>query len=1159
MLVPGGDNAIGPRGLGGPGDLRYPGRVPPLHSFLPMVSLRIASFPTIVCSARGKGSGPRRKASSKGAGSKFPKATGKDSEEAKVSAAAKIQAARSLARKLSDERSAAAAAADLLSKHVVDDATSARLKLDVENEVATFAKEAGSADAAARMAKKSATRLSSTSVDLEELERLKRENAELQALLLQLARDREEAEKELEARLKDSNVEVSANASVGSSGRTTQRKKVVRKSARQSELSDAVAAAIQSDQAFWVLPDVPVPVGSEVRVLYCVERGPLPSESAFPVLKIGFNRWESVEKFDMEPISGELEKGWYVASLKLPPLLFRVDFVIEDKNSGAVDNNNGQDFGFELENAPTAEEVTAERVKLLDAFEQKMSASFAVEEDEIEAAAMRAAEGLAKEARIAYAGKRREQILQEAKDVVEERRQANVQESAPGAFFWSEPPAAGSVATLYYNKASGPLSSASSVTVMVGYDSWWMQDTEAVSMVPVAASELPSTVAKLTDAADGDWVKADISVWNTAAVLDFAFSDGNRQVWDNAGGEDYHTRVTGATPAETLVQLVFEALQASDDSSSGEEMAANRVLQRASMLCGAARKRRELQRRFLFSVPMTPQAGKKATIYYNPDRTVLRGRPEVYISGGFNRSSHKETIAPSLMTEAVPESGGLGFLQATVDIPPDAHTLDLKFSDSSDMHGGFFDTNKGLGYHIPVSGSSFGAEPLYVAHIASEMAPIAKAGGLGDVVTALGRSVQQEGHNVEVVIPKYDCIDYSQVEDLVLDREFMWEGIQVKVWKGVVEELQTTFLEPCNGIVWMGSIYTNMNGDRHRFGVFCACALHYLLSESSKGRPSLLHCHDWQSAPIAFMDRQGIPAVFTIHNMDFGADLISGAVQHAEVSTTVSPTYAVEISGHSGISPHLHKFYGIRNGIDVDIWDPSSDVMLPVNYSTGNFVEGKAAAKKALRARMNLADGDVPIVGCVTRLTGQKGIHLIKHAAWRAMERGAQFVLLGSAPDPAIQADFDQLAEDLKAQYPDRSRLHFAYDEPLSHLIFAGSDMFLVPSMFEPCGLTQMIAMRFGTVPVVRRTGGLADTVMDYDDDVEKADSLGMEVNGFSFDGSDAAGIDYALNRAFSLYFSDREAWQALAKRGMSFDWSWTGGPSQEYLELYYKAMSAAC
>eukprot|EP00887_Chlorella_sp_A99_P002310 scaffold10.g2310.t1 len=184
---------------------------------------------------------------------------------------------------------------------------------------------------------------------------------------------------------------------------------------------------------------------------------------------------------------------------------------------------------------------------------------------------------------------------------------------------------------------------------------------------------------------------------------------------------------------------------------------------------------------------------------------------------------------------------------------------------------------------------------------------------------------------------------------------------------------------------------------------------------------------------------------------------------------------------------------------------------------------------------MNLAHADVPLVGCVTRLTHQKGIHLIKHAAWRALERGGQFVLLGSAPEPAVQAEFNALAADLSRQYPDRVKLWFAYDEPLSHLIYAGSDMLL------------MIAMRYGTVPVVRRTGGLADTVMDVDHDqarrrfwnecnrnaAERAGELGLELNGFSFDSTDTAGMDYALNRALTRWYGEREWWNELARTGM--------------------------
>jgi starch synthase len=435
----------------------------------------------------------------------------------------------------------------------------------------------------------------------------------------------------------------------------------------------------------------------------------------------------------------------------------------------------------------------------------------------------------------------------------------------------------------------------------------------------------------------------------------------------------------------------------------------------------------------------------------------------------------------------------------------------------------------------------------------AEMAPIAKAGGLGDVVTALGRAVQEAGHSVEIVLPKYDCIDYSAVRGLVQVKDFWCKEVQVKVWRGEVEGLTVTFLEPCNGLFWVGSIYTDMGADRHSFGVFCDCALHYLLREAP-ARADVVHAHDWQSAPVLAGDRQGMAAAFTIHNLNYGADLISAGMAAADVATTVSPTYAQEIGGHPAIAPHHDKFYGILNGIDADIWDPAGDALLPVGYTAEDAASGKAAAKAELRRRMGLAEGDVPVVGCVTRLTHQKGIHLIKHAAWRAMERGAQFVLLGSAPDPKVQAEFDALAADLGRQYPDRARLWFAYDEPLSHLIYAGADLFLVPSMFEPCGLTQMIAMRYGAVPVVRRTGGLADTVFDLDTDGEKAEAQGLAPNGFSFDGADAEGMDYALNRALGAWFGDREAWEQLVQRVMGMDWSWSA-PAQDYIELYYRAL----
>jgi len=821
----------------------------------------------------------------------------------------------------------------------------------------------------------------------------------------------------------------------------------------------------------------------------------------------------------------------------------------------------GKDFYLDLANAPTAQEVTAARIQLLETAEAAAQAAFDKEEERIYAEWMAAAEGAAREARIAYSGTRRESLLREARTVVEERRGAAAVAAASssstekkGVFTWASPLEAGRTSVLLYNKDSGPLASAGSVIVHVGYDGWWMQDKRVIPMRPVSTAE--SGRFKISNLQDGDWWCAEVSVWNTAAVVDFAFTNDARQAWDNNAGADYHTAVKGAASGDKLVTLVLNALEAADaeEAARGEVLAERRVLQRAAIKASANRRRRERQRTFLYTEPTSPRAGHPLKIFYNPDRTVLRGRPDVYVRGSYNRWQHPEVIATTKMTPAVPDAGGLGFLVSQIDVPADAFAVDLVFQDSDDtMHGGFMDDNRGLDYHITVSGSSSTAPSLRIAHVASEMAPIAKAGGLGDVVTALGRAVQEEGHEVEIVLPKYDCIDYSAVDNLLFVKEFMADGVQVKVWRGTVEGLTTTFLEPCNGLFWVGSIYTDIYADRHRFGVFCGCALQYLLHQSPR-RPDVFHCHDWQSAPVAFMDRQGAAAAFTIHNLNYGADLIGAAMAATDVATTVSPTYATEISGHPSIAAHHSKFYGIRNGIDMDIWDPASDPLLPVGYTAEDAALGKMAAKAELRKRMGLSDGDVPLVGCVTRLTHQKGIHLIKHAAWRAVERGAQFVLLGSAPDPKVQAEFDALAEDLGRQYPDRARLWFAYDEPLSHLIYAGADMFLVPSIFEPCGLTQMIAMRYGTVPVVRRTGGLADTVFDIDDDVDRAAAQGMTVNGFSFEGADSEGIDYALNRAMSTWYGQKDLWSELVVRVMGMDWSWNS-PAQDYIELYYRAL----
>jgi len=462
-----------------------------------------------------------------------------------------------------------------------------------------------------------------------------------------------------------------------------------------------------------------------------------------------------------------------------------------------------------------------------------------------------------------------------------------------------------------------------------------------------------------------------------------------------------------------------------------------------------------------------------------------------------------------------------------------------------------------MDYHIPVSDSVAKEPPMHIVHIAVEMAPIAKVGGLGDVVTSLSRAVQDLGHNVEVILPKYDCLNLSNVKDLHYQQSFTWGGTEIKVWFGKVEDLPVYFLEPQNGMFWVGCVYGK--NDESRFGFFCHSALEFLLQKGSS--PDIIHCHDWSSAPVAWLYKEQYAlnglgngrVVFTIHNLEFGAHHIGKAMAHCDKATTVSDTYSKEVAGHGAIAPHYFKFHGIRNGIDPDIWDPYTDNFIPVHYTSENVVEGKSAAKKALQQMLGLQQTDTPIVGIISRLTVQKGIHLIKHAIYRTLERNGQVVLLGSAPDPRIQGDFTNLASRLHGEYHGRVKLCLTYDEPLSHLIYAGADFILVPSIFEPCGLTQLIAMRYGSIPIVRKTGGLYDTVFDVDDDKDRAQAQGLEPNGFSFEGADTSGVDYALDRAISTFYDARDWFNSLCKRVMEQDWSWNR-PALDYMELYHSA-----
>ncbi len=710
----------------------------------------------------------------------------------------------------------------------------------------------------------------------------------------------------------------------------------------------------------------------------------------------------------------------------------------------------------------------------------------------------------------------------------------------------------------------------------MGYNGWQGQPRQ-VGMQPLAHDH-PARVEYWLDSGGGDWWIADpIYIHPEAKVLDFVFSNGEG-TYDNAGGRDYHAPVgleDGTLPPEedhvAKREAILEEEQGPLDATAAHragQRAERKFLARSSF---APRPPEDPATAKVVTVPAVPVAGQPVDVFYRLDRSdpkcPLRTN-DVFIQGSWNRWTHPDGFGPTQMFPADPSilPGGPNAkpaYTAKIFVPKNAHVMDFYFKDTQANGQGNYDSKYGLDYHVNITGARGGGDPIMrVVNIAVEMAPIAKVGGMGDVVTALSRAIIEKGHNVEVILPKYDCMDHEQIEGLHLADEFTCGGVEINVWKGDVEDVPVTFLQPENGHFDVGCIY-GRGDDHHRFNFFCDCALEWLKVTDAK--VDVVHCHDWSSAPAIFARRSQLPAgcatVFTIHNLNFGQDLIGRAMERATFATTVSPTYASEISDQGAIRDHKEKLVGVRNGIDIEIWDPMTDESLEQNYNADSWKSGKAVAKRQLAERLKMAmpaaDHSVPLVGVVARLTHQKGVHMIKHAMYRTVENGGQVVLLGSAPDGNVQNEFNQMAEDIGNRFPGQSGFVFAYDEPLSHLIYAASDILLVPSMFEPCGLTQMIAMRYGCIPVVRKTGGLRDTVFDVDDDRERAAEEGLTPNGFSFDGSQHYDIEYALDRAMRMYASEKTNWDTLVGTTMRQDWGWTD-PADTYVEHYWKATKSA-
>jgi ADP-glucose type glycogen/starch synthase len=483
-------------------------------------------------------------------------------------------------------------------------------------------------------------------------------------------------------------------------------------------------------------------------------------------------------------------------------------------------------------------------------------------------------------------------------------------------------------------------------------------------------------------------------------------------------------------------------------------------------------------------------------------------------------------------------------------------------------------------------------EPLKILLVSPEVAPFAKSGGLADVAGALPQALKDLGHDVRIIMPFYRCVDERGAS---LERRIASVEVDIGgeprgglLHQGVLNDVPVYYVENPHFFDREG-LYGNGDGDFSdnalRFGFFCRSVLEFLPRIGF--RPDVLHLNDWQTGLIPVLLRTelrddpfyaGIGALMTVHNLgyqglfppgvlsDLGLDpalasmeglefygkvsFLKGGVIFADTVNTVSETYCKEIQtpelgiGFDGILRRRRDaLIGIVNGLDMKQWNPAEDRALAAPFSNSD-PEGKVRNKTALQQELGLEQrSELPIVAMVTRLDTQKGLDLVEDAWEELMQRDLQFVLLGSGE----RVHMERFAK-LRSRYPGKVSINLNFDEDLSRRIYAGSDIFLMPSHYEPCGLGQLIALRYGSLPVVRRTGGLADTVFDPEEKPQQG-------NGFVFDEPAAEDLLTALDRALRLY-ADRPAWLSLARQAMAADNSWTHS-AERYITCYRKVREA--
>ncbi|TRZ37210.1 glycogen synthase GlgA [Niallia circulans] len=476
---------------------------------------------------------------------------------------------------------------------------------------------------------------------------------------------------------------------------------------------------------------------------------------------------------------------------------------------------------------------------------------------------------------------------------------------------------------------------------------------------------------------------------------------------------------------------------------------------------------------------------------------------------------------------------------------------------------------------------------MKVMFAVSECVPFIKSGGLADVAGSLPKELVKQGTEVTVIMPKYRDIPEKYLGDLEKVMDFR---VQVG-WRNQycgIEKLQQ------DGITFYfidNEYYFNRQGlygyfdDGERFSFFNRAVLESLSYLSYY--PDIIHCHDWHTAMIPFMlnvdykwrrEYSQIKTVFTIHNLQFqgimprgalgdmlninddhfttdqlefygNVNFMKAALIASDKVTTVSPTYMNEIqTDYYGeklnqlLELRQSDLTGIINGIDEEVYNPATDDVIIQNYSNTN-ISGKVQNKLHIQKLFGLKeDESIPVISMITRLTSQKGLELVRHVFHEIMEENVQFIVLGTG-DP----EFENFFREMEFKYPDKCKAYIGFDENLAHKLYAGADLFLMPSKFEPCGLGQLIALQYGNIPIVRETGGLNDTVFSYNEATNSG-------NGFSFTNFNAHDMLYTIRRALNIY-EDKDVWSTIVKNAMTMDNSWAQS-AFKYNQLYAELIS---